>query len=155
MRREIAGYLSIARNLHCYPEQVFITSGYISGLGLALRVLGLDGKKVWMEEPGFMVTRKGLELARLNIVPVPVDAEGLNVGYGIENAADAALAVVTPGQQAPWARPCLCGDGFSCWNGRSRAMPGSLKMTTSASYNWKAGRPPPWRLWTKANGSST
>jgi GntR family transcriptional regulator/MocR family aminotransferase len=101
LRREIAGYLSIARNLHCYPEQVFITSGYISGLGLALRVLGLEGKKVWMEEPGFMVTRKGLELARLNIVPVPVDAEGLNVGYGIENAADAALAVVTPGQQAP------------------------------------------------------
>jgi GntR family transcriptional regulator/MocR family aminotransferase len=101
LRREIAGYLSIARNLHCVPEQVFITSGYSSGLGLALRVLGLEGKKVWMEEPGFRFTRKGLELARLRIVPVPVDAEGLNVGYGIENAADAALAVVTPGQQAP------------------------------------------------------
>jgi GntR family transcriptional regulator/MocR family aminotransferase len=101
LRREIAGYLSISRNLHCFPEQVFITSGYSSGLGLVLRVLGLDGKKVWMEEPGFRLTRKGLELARLSIVPVPVDAEGLNVGYGIENAADAALAVVTPGQQAP------------------------------------------------------
>jgi GntR family transcriptional regulator/MocR family aminotransferase len=101
LRREIAGYLSISRNLHCLPEQVFITSGYSSGLGLALQVLGLDGKKVWMEEPGFHRTRKGLELARLSIVPVPVDAEGLNVGYGIENAADAALAVVTPGQQAP------------------------------------------------------
>jgi GntR family transcriptional regulator/MocR family aminotransferase len=101
LRREIAGYLSISRNLHCFPEQVFITSGYSSGLGIALRVLGLDGKKVWMEEPGFFLTRKGLELARLNIVPVPVDAEGLNVDYGIENAADAALAVVTPGQQAP------------------------------------------------------
>jgi GntR family transcriptional regulator/MocR family aminotransferase len=101
LRREIAGYLSISRNLHCFPEQVFITSGYSSGLGLVLRVLGLEGKKVWMEEPGFRFTRKGLELARLSIVPVPVDAEGLNVGYGIENAADAALAVVTPGQQAP------------------------------------------------------
>jgi GntR family transcriptional regulator/MocR family aminotransferase len=101
LRREIAGYLSIARNFHCFPEQVFITSGYRSGLALALRVLGLDGKKVWMEEPGFYLTRKGLELARLSIVPVPVDADGLNVGYGIENAADAALAVVTPGQQAP------------------------------------------------------
>lgn len=101
LRREIAGYLSISRNLHCFPEQVFITSGYSSGLGLALRVLGLDGRKVWMEEPGFFLTRKGLELARLNVVPVPVDAEGLNVDYGIENAADAALAVVTPGQQAP------------------------------------------------------
>jgi GntR family transcriptional regulator/MocR family aminotransferase len=101
LRREIAGYLSIARNLHCFPEQVVITSGYSAGLGLALRVLGLEGKKVWMEEPGFHQTRKGLELARLSIVPIPVDAEGLNVGYGIENAADAALAVVTPGQQAP------------------------------------------------------
>lgn len=101
LRREIAGYLSIARNLHCFPEQVFITSGYSSGLGLALRVLGLDGKKVWMEEPGFFLTRKGLELARLNIIPIPVDSEGLNVGYGIEHAADAALAVLTPGQQAP------------------------------------------------------
>jgi GntR family transcriptional regulator/MocR family aminotransferase len=104
LRREIAGYLSIARNLHCYPEQVFITAGYLSGLGLALRVLGLDHGKVWMEEPGFLITRKGLELARLNIVPVPVDAEGINVEYGIENAADAALAVVTPGQQAPLGR---------------------------------------------------
>jgi GntR family transcriptional regulator/MocR family aminotransferase len=101
LRREIAGYLSIARNLHCVPEQVFITSGYSAGLGLALQVLGLDGKKVWMEEPGFIVTRKGLELARLNVVPVPVDAEGLNVSYGVEHAADAALAVLTPGQQAP------------------------------------------------------
>jgi GntR family transcriptional regulator/MocR family aminotransferase len=101
LRQEIAAYLAIARNLHCFPEQVFITSGYSAGLGLALRVLDLDGKKVWMEEPGFRLTRKGLELARLRIVPVPVDAEGLNVGYGIEHAADAALAVVTPGQQAP------------------------------------------------------
>jgi GntR family transcriptional regulator / MocR family aminotransferase len=54
-----------------------------------------------MEEPGFRVTRKGLELARLNIVPIPVDADGINVDYGIETAPDAALAVLTPGQQAP------------------------------------------------------
>jgi GntR family transcriptional regulator / MocR family aminotransferase len=101
LRREIAGYLSIARNLHCVPEQVFITSGYSAGLGFVLRVLGLDGKKVWMEEPGFIVTRKALEFGRLKVVPVPVDGEGINVGYGIEHAGDAALAVLTPGQQAP------------------------------------------------------
>ncbi|WP_409364268.1 PLP-dependent aminotransferase family protein [Burkholderia sp. Bp9143] len=101
LRTEIAANLAITRNYHCHPEQVFITSGYVSGLGSALRVLGLDGEKVWMEEPGFMVTRKALELARLKIVPVPVDADGLNVDYGIAQAPDAALAVVTPGQQAP------------------------------------------------------
>jgi len=101
LRREIAAYLSISRNLHCFPEQVLITSGYSSGLGLVLRMLSVEGKKVWMEEPGYRFTRKGLELASLNIVPVPVDTEGLNVAYGIEKAGDAALAVVTPGQQAP------------------------------------------------------
>lgn len=76
LRREIAGHLSISRNIHCLPEQVFITSGYSSGLDLTLRVLGLDGRKVWMEEPGFYRTRKALQLARLRIVPVPVDAGG-------------------------------------------------------------------------------
>lgn len=101
LRREIAAYLSVSRNLHCCPDQVFITAGYSAGLGLALRVLGLDGMTVWMEEPGFHLARRALELARLRVVPVPVDAEGINVGYGVENAADAALAVVTPGQQAP------------------------------------------------------
>ncbi|HEF4760789.1 TPA: PLP-dependent aminotransferase family protein [Pseudomonas putida] len=101
LRQEIARYLSLSRNLHCFPEQVFITSGYSAGLGLLLRALGLEGKKVWMEEPGFFLTRKGLELARMNVVPIPVDDEGLNVDYAIEHAVDAALAVLTPGQQAP------------------------------------------------------
>jgi GntR family transcriptional regulator/MocR family aminotransferase len=107
LRREIASYLSISRNFHCLPEQVFITSGYSAGLDFALRVLALDGKTVWMEEPGFFRTRKALEIARLNIVPVPVDAGGVDVAYAIEHAADAALAVVTPGQQAPLG-PTLC-----------------------------------------------
>jgi GntR family transcriptional regulator/MocR family aminotransferase len=101
LRKEIAGYLAIARGLHCFPEQVFITSGYASGLGISLRVLGLEKKKAWVEEPGFIVTRRGLQLGGLELVPVPVDAEGLDVDCGISLAADAALAVVTPGQQAP------------------------------------------------------
>lgn len=101
LRREIAGYLAISRNLPCSPEQVLITSGYIAGLGLVLRALDLDGKKVWMEEPGFHFARKGLERARLRIVSVPVDIDGIDVDYGIKHAPDAALAIVTPGQQAP------------------------------------------------------
>lgn len=101
LRKEIASYLAIARNLQCFPEQVFITAGYAAGFGIALRALGLERRRAWIEEPGFMVTRRGLELAGLEPVPVPVDSEGIDVEYGIENAADAALAVVTPGQQAP------------------------------------------------------
>jgi GntR family transcriptional regulator / MocR family aminotransferase len=37
----------------------------------------------------------------LSIAPIPVDKDGIDVGYGLKHAPDAALVVVTPGQQAP------------------------------------------------------
>jgi GntR family transcriptional regulator/MocR family aminotransferase len=101
LRREIAAYLALARGIECAPSQIIITGGFSSGLGLALRVLGLEQRKVWMEDPGFPFTRHGLELARLSIEPIPVDADGIDVSYGLKHAPDAALVVVTPGQQAP------------------------------------------------------
>lgn len=100
-RREIAGYLAVARGIECAPDQVFITGGYAGGLGLALRVLGLEGQRAWVEEPGFPFTRRGLELARLSLAPIPVDAAGIDVDYGLRRFPNARLAVVTPGQQAP------------------------------------------------------
>jgi GntR family transcriptional regulator/MocR family aminotransferase len=101
LRREIAGYLAMARGIDCSPSQIIVTGGYAAGLGLALRVLGLEGQKAWMEEPGFPFTRKGLELARLSLSPIPVDADGIDIDHGLRHAPDAKLVVVTPGQQAP------------------------------------------------------
>ncbi|MBB4359712.1 GntR family transcriptional regulator/MocR family aminotransferase [Bradyrhizobium sp. CIR18] len=102
LRREIAAYLALARGIECAPSQIIITSGFSGGLGLALRVLDVgQRKKVWMEDPGFPFTRHGLELAGLSIVPIKVDADGIDVDDGLQQAPDAALVVVTPGQQAP------------------------------------------------------
>lgn len=101
LRREIAAYLGIARGFQCSPSQVLITAGFSGALGLAIRGLELEGTTAWMEDPGFPLTRTALTLARMTATAVPVDEEGLNVGAGIQIAADAALAVVTPGQQAP------------------------------------------------------
>lgn len=101
LRREIAAYLAIARGIDCSPAQVIITSGFAGGLGLALRALGLEGGKAWMEDPGFPFTRRAIELARLSLIPVPVDAGGIDVDHGLEHAPDARLVIVTPGQQAP------------------------------------------------------
>ncbi|MBR0695320.1 PLP-dependent aminotransferase family protein [Bradyrhizobium lablabi] len=101
LRRDIAGYLAVARGIECVPSQIIVTGGFSSGLGLTLRVLGLEGRKVWIENPGFPFTRRGLELARLSLSPIPVDADGIDVDYGLNHAPDAALVVVTPGQQAP------------------------------------------------------
>ncbi|RUV79455.1 PLP-dependent aminotransferase family protein, partial [Mesorhizobium sp. M1A.F.Ca.IN.020.32.1.1] len=47
LRREIAAYLAVARRIECSPSEVIITGGYANGLGLALRVLGLEGRKAW------------------------------------------------------------------------------------------------------------
>lgn len=101
LRKEIAAYLAIARGLRCSPDQVLVTAGFSGALGLVTRSLGLEGKTAWVEDPGFPLTRTALGLAGMRTVPVPVDAEGLDVAAGIGIAFDAALAVVTPGQQAP------------------------------------------------------
>lgn len=55
-----------------------------------------------VENPGFPPARKALSLAGLATVPVRVDSEGMDIEYGIHHAPDAAIALVTPGQQAPW-----------------------------------------------------
>ncbi len=101
LRAQIASYLAIARGIRCVPDQVLLTAGFRNGLALTLRVLGARGRSVWMEEPGYPITRMGLELDGMTIVPVPVDDEGIMVDRGLELAPDAALAIVTASQQSP------------------------------------------------------
>ncbi|WP_088347477.1 MULTISPECIES: PLP-dependent aminotransferase family protein [Rhodomicrobium] len=101
LRREIAGYLALARGINCSPSQIIVTSGFSAGLGLALNVLGLSGHTAWIENPGFPFTRKGLELAGLSLAPIPVDAGGIDIDHGLRHHPGARLVVVTPGQQAP------------------------------------------------------
>jgi len=101
LRRHIAAHLAVARGIQSTPSHVFITSGFSGALGLVLSVLRVHGKTAWMENPGFFLTRNALDLAQLTHVPIPVDQDGVVVSYGIEHAGNAALALVTPGQQAP------------------------------------------------------
>lgn len=101
LRREITAHLALARGIECRPSQIFITAGFAGALGTTLGVLGAEGGEAWMENPGFFQSRKALELARLVPVPIPVDEDGVDVSYGMEKAPDAAVALVTPGQQAP------------------------------------------------------
>jgi len=102
LRREITAHLALTRGLKCEPSQVFITAGFSGALGLTLRVLGAEGRKAWTENPGFPLSRKALKLSRLTPVPIPVDEEGMDVSYAIKAAPDAAVALITPGQQAPF-----------------------------------------------------
>lgn len=101
LKREIAAQLVLSRGIRCHPSQVFITAGFTGALGVILRVLHLQGQQAWVENPGFPPARSALQMAGLELVPVPVDAQGIDVDCGIRTARKAALALVTPGQQAP------------------------------------------------------
>ncbi|HEY4293297.1 PLP-dependent aminotransferase family protein [Luteibacter sp.] len=101
LKREIAAHLALARGFDCRPSQVFVTAGFTGALGQVLRLLQVEGGKAWMEDPGFFQSRRALELAGVAPVPVPVDEEGMDVAYGMANVPDAAVVLVTPGQQAP------------------------------------------------------
>src|SRR5215470_5579469 len=59
LRREITGYLAIARGIACSPSEVIITGGFSAGLGLTLSVLGLGGASRLDREPGLPVVEKG------------------------------------------------------------------------------------------------
>jgi GntR family transcriptional regulator/MocR family aminotransferase len=101
LRQAVAAYLGVARGVKCSPEQVLITGGYQGALALVRSVLVRPGEPVWMEDPGYHMTRMALETAGARVVPVRVDGEGLRVAAGINAAPKAKLAVVTPTHQCP------------------------------------------------------
>ena len=101
LRRAIAGYLRALRALQCSEDQVFITSGTQHGLDLIARVLLDPGDRVWLEEPGYTGLRGPLIAAAAELVPVPVDAEGLSVAAGLARAPEARMVVVTPSHHYP------------------------------------------------------
>lgn len=100
-RGTIAEYLRTTRAVNCDASQIMVVSGSQQALDLCSRVLLNPGDKVWFEEPGYILARHVLTVAGCNLVPVPVDAEGLNVAAGIQRSRKARAAFVTPSHQFP------------------------------------------------------
>lgn len=101
LREVISAYLRDARGLSCTPDQVIIVAGSQQGLDLAARVLLGSGDEVWVENPGYIGAHGLFRAAGAQLVAVPVDAHGLDVGAGIRACRRARLAYVTPSHQFP------------------------------------------------------
>jgi len=101
LRERIADYLQVARGVRCHAGQVMIVSGSQQGLEITARVLLDPGDRVWMEEPGYRYARSVFAGNGCDVVPVRVDAEGLDVAAGAKKCADARAALVTPSHQYP------------------------------------------------------
>ncbi len=101
LRETVASYLRTARSLHCEAEQVMIVSGSQQALEITARVLLDPGSNVWVEEPGYGLARDAFALNGCDLVPVPVDDDGLNVAAAIKLCRKARAAFVTPSHQFP------------------------------------------------------
>lgn len=100
-RETIATYLSTARAVHCDASQILVVSGSQQALDISARVLLDAGDRVWVENPSYGLMRLALRLAGCELVPVPVDENGLDVTAGMKLCREAKAAYVTPSHQFP------------------------------------------------------
>ena len=101
LREAVAAYLSASRGVSCVAEQVVILTSSQQALDLAARMLLDPGDAAWLEDPGYLGARSALRAAGAQVVPVPVDDQGLDVEAGRSRAASARLVYVTPSHQYP------------------------------------------------------
>ena len=101
LRQAITSYLSTTRGVQCTPEQLIITSGSQHALEIVTRTLLEPNDRAWIEDPGFLGARATLTAAGAKLIPVPTDADGLNISAGLARCADPRLIYVTPSHQYP------------------------------------------------------
>ena len=99
LRRNLAGYLRDSRGVRCSWDQIAITSGSQQALFLLGHLLLDIDHSVYMEDPGYPGARRSWEEAQANVVPVPVDQEGICLP--LPRAPNASLIYVTPSHQFP------------------------------------------------------
>jgi GntR family transcriptional regulator/MocR family aminotransferase len=105
LREAIADLVRTGRGTRCDPDHVVVIAGSQRGIDWMCSVLLDPGDEAWMEEPGYPGARKALLAAGARIVPVRVDAEGLDIAAGTRRAGAARLVYVTPSNQFPLGVP--------------------------------------------------
>ncbi|MET0169352.1 MAG: PLP-dependent aminotransferase family protein, partial [Aliihoeflea sp.] len=101
LRKSVCDYLQAARAVRCEPEQVVITAGTQQALDIVIRVMQGPDREVWIEDPGYALTRLVLVAAGVKVCPIPVDQHGINVAEGIRRAPKASAVFITPSHQFP------------------------------------------------------
>ncbi|MFB9184497.1 PLP-dependent aminotransferase family protein [Dactylosporangium sucinum] len=100
LRQELAGYLGRVRAALVAPEGLIVTAGVTQGLALVAHALLARGvRRIAFEDPGSAALRDHVARLGLEVVPVPVDEEGLDVRALSRTRAKAVL--LTPAHQFP------------------------------------------------------
>jgi GntR family transcriptional regulator/MocR family aminotransferase len=98
LREAITGHLRRSRAINCDVSQVVIVNGSQQALDLTIRLLLDPGDAIAVEDPQYHGMRQVLLAARLRVLPVPVDHDGIDLRQMPRHAR---LAMVTPSHQFP------------------------------------------------------
>lgn len=101
LREEIAAYLRRSRGVVCGAEDVVVTSGTIQGLHLVARAVLASGDTAAFEDPGYRLARQVLREHGAQVLPVPVDDDGLRVTELPVGEGAPSLVYTTPSHQFP------------------------------------------------------
>lgn len=101
LRVAIAEHLRTSRAVRCVADQILIVPGSQAALRLAAATLLEPNDRVAIEEPGYFGAHGAFRTAGAQLVPVPVDAEGLNVATLQRRGANIRVVYVTPSHQYP------------------------------------------------------
>lgn len=100
LREALAEYLGRVRGVDADPEYMLVCTGFMQAFTLVCRNLRMRGvERVALEDPGWHVHRLIVENAGMEVVPVPVDEQGLCVEELART--DAAAVLVTSAHQFP------------------------------------------------------
>jgi len=101
LREAVANYLNTSRGVQCVADQVLIVSGAQEGLDRTARIFLNPGESAWMETPGYPGAAAVFRALGAKIIPVPMDAEGIDVEAGGRLDPQPRLVYVTPAHQFP------------------------------------------------------
>jgi GntR family transcriptional regulator / MocR family aminotransferase len=100
LRVALAEHLGRVRAAVAAADRVVVTAGYQQGLRLFCQMVrGRGGRRIAVEDPGYPVAGWTIESERLEVVPIPIDDDGIDVGALAAAAPDA--VVVTPAHALP------------------------------------------------------
>ncbi|WP_094777865.1 PLP-dependent aminotransferase family protein [Paraburkholderia ribeironis] len=101
LRDAIAAHLRMARGVRCEGSQVVITEGAQEALNLCVRLFTNPGDMAWVEDPGYRGAKAAFNLGDLNLLPVPVDAEGMAAPAHAWRTHPPKLIYTSPAHQYP------------------------------------------------------
>jgi hypothetical protein len=136
LRRAIARHVGVSRGVQTAAGQVVVTNGTQQAVDLVARVLLEPGDRVAVETPGYTPLVRLLASLGAEVLPVPVDAEGLVV--------EAIGPAVAPSGRPPVAR--------RHWWRHGAVIGSDVTAPTGGSRLWtRPLDPQPWSAWMRSS----